>query len=182
VSDQYRNWGLTFEGTAVLDISGVKSWAPIAYSWSVGRISPFAYDFRNLLPIRLTSMMNPSLLSSSVSVEFMNVPAGAGELVVTDLTGVVAAPGAVIRVATNGGVGPHGGTVATVTLPPYFDGLQLNVERTPPGDTGPWGVSQLTIEAPSTAAAPEPGTLVLAAIGGAGLAGCGWAAAARRRN
>jgi hypothetical protein len=171
-NNAYLAFGLRFEGVALATIQSTKCWVPvdvfaktIDYQTGIdgGRIIAVLSPPPNTPPV--------PFFAPVVSVEFMNVKPGQGELAALDVTGQLG--GGVLATANNAGIGPHGGTVATVAIPSGLSKFEIAMVQPNNTDSVPWGVSQLTVEAQQPLPTPEPATLALAGLGAVGLA-FGW--------
>jgi hypothetical protein len=205
VDQQYTSLGLWFSGAAVTQINGVKVWTPASYG--TGSTPSLNYAPGSSIYVGFVDPATQNVATTNlVSVEFIGVPAGRSLMTVYD-----GSPNGSATLLDSD-IGPHGGGLVTmqgstiygISLSRAFVG-QADLNN---AINQPWGIAQIQIgdltlippiidppppildPPPPTGGGPgslnapaaEPGTAILALIGGlTGLGSC-WRRRSYRRG
>jgi hypothetical protein len=172
VTTQYTSQGLFFPTplggipglnptTAVTRIGSGDVWVPANHTEAVaGRVAAVNYSGKLTIDFVQPGTLNPATVKN-VTVE---VVGGYGILTAFD------AGGHVLNAANSGKFLPGGGELLTLSSPGIAS-ITINGPIQPQGSLipgTPWGVSSVSYNTP--AKTPEPGSLVLACLGGLGVA------------
>jgi hypothetical protein len=187
VEDQYASLGIGFGSTALARINGILTFTPMGAplfppSWgpsgSEGKLNYFTgLPWGGVVQgVLVAPGMSGFGKSNQVSFEFINIPTvpPLALLVHVDLFDI---QGNAISSPTVGSMnGPHGGTILSFSAPDisvFQVRKLLGDSRT---DDPAWGIAQINpgaveFAAPRVQDLPEPGTLMLGAVGMIGLLG-----------
>jgi hypothetical protein len=180
VTEQYSGVGVLFAFTAITEIDGVKVWTPTTdLMSSAGSSLHYGAGSRIWAGFNVPGNPDTWVGVGTVAVEFIGLAEGEGGLIGFDQHLV---PQIMTGNNNTNLVGPHGGILAI--LPTGGDIFALGIDG-PGQDELPtaWGIASIeigeiaTMNDPPVNEVPEPGTLLLAGFGAAGLFGYRW-----RRN
>jgi hypothetical protein len=163
--EQYTRFGIELGHCALVRINNVLCWAPTT-NWMQTTSAPDHLNFTSgLIAAAFGIPGTPNLARTGhVSVEFMNVLPSWGWIDGFD------SQGRLLTFMNNTGVGPHGGTVATIDTP-AVTGILLSKSTwwQDPTAGQPWGIAAIDFGPLAPVGAPEPSALLLGGLGGAGV-------------
>jgi hypothetical protein len=168
VTNQYAGHGLLFQSSALGMIGDTKAWVPMVFlilDPAPGH-PPGIERFINYPGFINISPSSQSF--SSLSITFVGLPLGAGNVQAFDNQGNLLRNGFALIAGKSG--------QTTATLSGIGAGTDIEITNSTNSDT-PWGISQIEWR---TQAAPEPASLVLVGIGVLPLGIVAWRRRVRR--